>query len=56
MPDAEPALVTSRVLLDAWVFIGALLAGDPRHAEARPLVEHARQGTLLACITAGILS
>jgi predicted nucleic acid-binding protein len=56
MPDAEPASVTSRVLLDAGIFIGALLAGDARHAEARPLVEHARQGTLLACTTAGILS
>lgn len=33
------------VLLDAGVCIGALLKGDPRHAEARPLVEHARQGT-----------
>jgi predicted nucleic acid-binding protein len=56
MPDADPAPVTSRVSLDAGVFIGALLAGDPRHAEARPLVEQARQGTLLACTTAGILS
>lgn len=44
------------VLLDAGVFIGALLKGDPRHAEARPLVEHARQGTLPACTTTGILS
>jgi predicted nucleic acid-binding protein len=56
MPDAEPAPGTSRVLLDAGVFNGALLAGDPRHAEARPLVEHPRQGALLACTTAGILS
>jgi predicted nucleic acid-binding protein len=56
MPDAEPAPVTGRVLLDAGVFIGALLAGDSRHTEARPLVEQARQGTLLACTTAGILS
>jgi predicted nucleic acid-binding protein len=56
MPDAEPASGMSRVLLDAGLFIGALLAGDPRHAEARPLVEQARQGILLACTTAGILS
>jgi predicted nucleic acid-binding protein len=56
MPDAEPAPGMGRVLLDAGIFIGALLAGDPRPAEARPLVEQARQGTLLACSTAGILS
>ena len=44
------------VLFDAGVFIGALLSGDPRHAEARPLVEVARQGALAACTTIGILS
>jgi predicted nucleic acid-binding protein len=44
------------VLIDAGVFIGALLRGDPRHAEARPVVEQARQGTLPACTTTGILS
>jgi len=44
------------VLIDAGVFIGALLTGDPRHAEARPLVEQARQGTLSACTTTSILS
>lgn len=44
------------VLLDAGVFIGALLKGDTRHAEARPLVERARQGTLRACTATGILS
>jgi len=43
-------------LLDAGVFIGALLAGDPRHAEARPLVEAARRGEIRACTTPGILS
>jgi len=56
MPDAEPGPGLGRVLLDAGLFIGALLAGDPRHAEARPLVEQARQGILPACTTAGILS
>jgi len=56
MPDAESPSSVGRVLFDAGVFIGALLAGDPRHAEARPLVEQARQGILLACTTAGILS
>jgi predicted nucleic acid-binding protein len=56
MPQAEAAPLTVRVLIDAGVFIGALLTGDPRHAEARPLIEQARQGTLLACTTAGILS
>jgi predicted nucleic acid-binding protein len=44
------------VLMDAGMFIGALLQGDPRHAEARPVVEHARQGTVPACTTTGILS
>ena len=42
--------------MDAGVFIGALLTGDPRHAEARPLVEQARQGLLPACTTTSILS
>lgn len=31
------------VFLDAGVFIGALLSGDPRHTEARPIVEAARR-------------
>jgi len=44
------------VLLDAGVLIGALLLGDARHAEARPLVEAARAGTLAAYTTVGILS
>lgn len=43
-------------LFDAGVFIGALLTGDSRHAEARPLVEAARRGDMLACTTTGILS
>jgi len=43
-------------LFDAGLFIAALLKGDPRHAEARPLVEQARRGELLACTTASILS
>ena len=37
------------------MFIGALLQGDARHAEARPLVEAARAGHLNVCTT-GILS
>lgn len=44
------------ILFDAGVFIGALLSGDPRHNEARPLVEAARRGEVLACTTPGILS
>jgi predicted nucleic acid-binding protein len=32
------------VLFDAGMFIGALLRGDPRHIEARQLVEAARRG------------
>jgi len=47
---------TNRILFDAGVFIGALLQGDPRHQEARPLIEAARQGILLGCTTTGILS
>jgi predicted nucleic acid-binding protein len=47
---------SKQVLLDAGIFIGALLSGDPRHAEARPLVEAARHGTLTACTTVSILS
>lgn len=44
------------ILFDSGMFIGALLKGDPRHAEARPLVEAARQGDLAACTTPSILS
>ena len=51
-----PSTEDEYVLFDAGVFIGALLAGDPRHAEARPLVEAARRGGMLACTTTGILS
>ena len=45
-----------RILLDAGVLIGALMRGDPRHAEARPLVDAARTGALPAATTTGILS
>ena len=44
------------ILFDASLFIGALLEEDPRHLEARPLVEAARQGHLSVCTTTGILS
>lgn len=43
-------------LFDAGIFIGALLSGDPRHAEAKDLVEAARLGVISACTTPGILS
>ena len=43
-----------RVFLDAGLFIGALLAGDPRHAEARGIVEAARRGELAACTSVGV--
>jgi predicted nucleic acid-binding protein len=56
MPEAESAQASAPALLDAGMFIGALLVEDPRHTEARPLVEKARQGVLRACTTAGILS
>src|ERR671917_1507077 len=51
-----PSTEDEYVLFDAGVFIGALLTGDPRHAEARPLVEAARRGHMPACTTTGILS
>lgn len=44
------------IFLDAGIFIGALLGGDPRHAEAYPIVEAARRGELEACTSAGVLS
>ena len=53
---ADSEISREHVLLDAGVFIGALLQGDPRHHEARPLVEQARRGTISACTTPGILS
>lgn len=56
MPPSEPGSEPARTLIDAGVFIGALLAGDSRHGEARPLVERARRGEILTCTTAGILS
>jgi predicted nucleic acid-binding protein len=47
--------VSERVFLDAGVFIGAFLAGDPRHEEARPIVESVRGGQLPGCTSAGVL-
>lgn len=44
------------ILFDAGLFIAALLQGDSRHAEARPLVEAARTGELAVCTTVGIVS
>jgi len=35
------------ILFDAGIFIGSLLKGDIRHLEARPLVESARNGTIM---------
>jgi len=46
----------AKILFDAGLFIGALLQDDPRHAEARPLVEAARKGEISVCTTTGILS
>ena len=45
-----------RVFFDAGIFIGALLRGDDRYAEARPLVEAARRGDIQVCTSASILS
>ena len=44
------------ILFDAGMFIGALLSCDPRHPEARALVESARRGEIRACTTPSILS
>ena len=56
MTENESSHTNQQALLfDAGVFIGALLRGDPRHAEARPLVEQARRGLLPACTTISIL-
>ena len=41
-----PSTEDEYVLFDAGIFIGALLKGDARHTEARPLVEAARRGEL----------
>jgi predicted nucleic acid-binding protein len=51
-----PSTKQRYVLLDAGVFIGALLSGDPRHQEALAIVESARRGELAGCTTTGILS
>jgi len=53
MPSTTDA--QAQVLFDAGLLIAALLKGDPRHAEARPLVEAARRGELQVCTTPGIL-
>jgi predicted nucleic acid-binding protein len=42
--------------LDAGIFIGAILLGDPRHSEAYPLVEAARRGDFRSCTSVGVLS
>jgi predicted nucleic acid-binding protein len=49
-------IASDLVFLDAGIFIGALLSGDPRHSEARPIVEAARRGDLKACTSVGILA
>lgn len=56
MPEAKDTQTPGRVLIGAGVFIGALLKGDGRHGEARPLVERARRGEFVSCTTASILS
>jgi predicted nucleic acid-binding protein len=44
------------IFLDAGIFIGALLSGDPRHVEARPVVDAARRGELATCTSVGVLA
>ena len=47
---------TDWVFLDAGLFIGALLSGDSRHTQARPIVEAARRGEFAACTSVGVLA
>src|SRR5439155_6821131 len=54
MPSMIPA--DERKFLDAGIFIGAILLGDPRHSEAYPLVEAARHGDFRSCTSVGVLS
>ncbi|NJP08787.1 MAG: type II toxin-antitoxin system VapC family toxin [Leptolyngbyaceae cyanobacterium RU_5_1] len=47
---------TDWVFLDAGLFIGALMSGDPRHLEAGSIVESARRGDFVACTSVGVLA
>ncbi len=44
------------IFLDAGLFIGSIMLGDPRESEAYPIVEAARRGDILACTSVGVLS
>ena len=44
------------VFLDAGLFIPVPRRDDPRHAEARGIVEAARHGELAACTSVGVLA
>lgn len=44
------------IFFDAGMFIGALLKDDPRHDEARSIVESARYGLIMACPSTSVLS
>lgn len=54
MPSMNPS--DERVFLDAGVMVGAILIGDPRGAEAYPIIEAARRGDFRACTSVGVLS
>lgn len=43
------------IFFDAGLFIGALLAGAPRHSEAKSIVEAARAGQIPAVTSTGVL-
>ena len=47
---------SDRVFLDAGVFIGAIMLGDPRGPEAFPIVESARRAGAAFCTSVGVLS
>lgn len=53
--DGKKPYMEDEVFLDAGLFIGALLRSDPRHAEARDVVNKARSGQISTVTTAGIL-
>ena len=48
--------MADEILIDAGLFIGALLKDDPRHEEALTVVQAARSGHLSGFTTVGILS
>lgn len=55
MAGRRPSTLANSAFLDAGVFIGALMRGDPRYSEARLLIDAARSGALAACTSPSVL-